>query len=35
VTTGDAAVISIGLLFGGAIIGSVGAGVGIRRFLRV
>jgi cell division transport system permease protein len=35
VTTGDAAVISIGLLFGGAIIGAVGAGVGIRRFLRV
>ncbi|HEY3095990.1 MAG TPA: permease-like cell division protein FtsX [Acidimicrobiia bacterium] len=35
VTTGDAAVISIGLLFGGAIIGAVGAGVGIRRFLQV
>jgi cell division transport system permease protein len=35
VTTGDAAVISIGLLFAGAIIGAVGAGVGIRRFLRV
>jgi cell division transport system permease protein len=35
VTTGDAAGISIGLLFGGAIIGMVGAGVGIRRFLRI
>ncbi len=34
VTTGNAGAISIGLLFGGAIIGSVGAGVGLRRFLR-
>jgi cell division transport system permease protein len=35
VTTGNAATISIGILFGGAIIGAVGAGVGLRRFLRV
>jgi cell division transport system permease protein len=35
VTTGDAAVISFGLLFAGAVIGAIGAGVGIRRFLRV
>lgn len=35
VTTGDATVISIGLLFPGAVIGALGAGVGIRRFLRV
>jgi cell division transport system permease protein len=35
VTTGNAATISVGLLFGGAIIGAVGAGVGLRRFLRV
>jgi cell division transport system permease protein len=35
VTTGNAAAISIGLLFLGAFIGAVGAGVGIRRFLRV
>jgi cell division transport system permease protein len=35
VTTGDAAVISFGLLFAGAAIGAIGAGVGIRRFLRV
>jgi cell division transport system permease protein len=35
VTTRNAATIGIALLFGGAIIGSVGAGIGIRRFLRV
>jgi cell division transport system permease protein len=35
VTTGDATVISVGLLFAGAFIGALGAGVGIRRFLRV
>lgn len=35
VTSGNAATIGITLLFGGAIIGSVGAGIGIRRFLRV
>jgi len=35
VTTSNAGAISIGLLIGGAIIGSVGAGVGLRRFLNV
>jgi cell division transport system permease protein len=35
VTTGDATVISIGLLLAGAFIGAFGAGIGIRRFLRV
>jgi cell division transport system permease protein len=35
VTTGNAATIGLALLLGGAIIGSVGAGIGIRRFLRV
>jgi cell division transport system permease protein len=35
VTTGNAATIGFILLFGGAIIGAVGAGIGIRRFLRV
>jgi cell division transport system permease protein len=35
VTTGNAAAIGIGLLFAGAFIGALGAGVGIRRFLRV
>src|SRR5206468_12914260 len=32
VTTGNAGTISIGLLVGGAVIGAVGAGVGLRRF---
>ena len=35
VTTGNAGTISIGLLVGGAVIGAVGAGVGLRRFLNV
>jgi cell division protein FtsX len=35
VTTGNAGAISVGLLFGGAFIGAIGAGVGLRRFLRV
>jgi cell division transport system permease protein len=35
VTTGNAATIGIALLFGGAFIGALGAGIGIRRFLRV
>ena len=35
VTTGNAGTISIGLLVVGAVIGAVGAGVGLRRFLNV
>jgi cell division transport system permease protein len=35
VTTGNAGTISIGLMVAGALIGAVGAGVGLRRFLRV
>jgi cell division transport system permease protein len=35
VTTGNAGSISIGLMVAGALIGAVGAGVGLRRFLRV
>ena len=35
VTSGNAGTISIGLLFGGAVIGAIGAGVGLRRFLNV
>jgi cell division transport system permease protein len=35
VTTGNAGTISLGLLVGGAVIGAVGAGVGLRRFLNV
>ena len=35
VTTGNAGTISIALLVGGAVIGAVGAGVGLRRFLNV
>jgi cell division transport system permease protein len=35
VTTGNAGTISLGLMVAGALIGAVGAGVGLRRFLRV